>query len=229
MSEHIAAERANQPKRQRDQTWLFSDLSARPIPTEQHRRLVNQVAKVVLGHALRWHALRHRWVCNKIVHFTLGTPLDCLAEAIDLSEEAEIDTPDTDLNQLLQFPREAAQISAQIGHSRIRTTLLSYYHLPWSFQLQQLLTDVPEKPRVDRVACALGISKSEAYRRLSESNSSDARLVASEIVEYFGGRDAPTREPSHSSLLSLRKPTRTQTVPGTACDWARSSHGPDLL
>ena len=175
--EHIQAERADQPKRKRNQTWLFADLSGRPVPSEDHRKLVNQVAIALTGRPLRWHSLRHRLACERLCRFVLGIGLGELLLPQSKHLEPE-----------LRRPRETAAIRAQIGHARLRTSLETYYHLPWAFQLSEYAA---APARAGELACALATNRSAAYGRLRSCDRRLNRIAAKEISSTFGNSAAP--------------------------------------
>lgn len=164
---HVHAELSGRTKREQSQTWLFADHDGRPIPIEEHRNVIDQVALKVIGRPLRWHALRHRYMCIQLSLFLLG---------LDLKE---LSIPQLrSLKPALRTPREAAAIRVQMGHFRIRTSLESYFHLPWIFQLSEYTSP---KLRAGELACVLGINQSAAYRRISKCEKQLDHIAAEEV------------------------------------------------
>lgn len=195
LAEHIQAERADQPKRKRDQTWLFADFSGRPVPAEEHRKLVNQVAIALTGRPLRWHSLRHRQVCERLCRFVLGVGLDELLRPQSKHPEPELRTP-----------REAAAIRAQIGHARLRTSLETYFHLPWALQLSEY---AGETAHAGELASALGINRSAAYRRLRSCRGKIDEITAEEIAATLGGGAAPANRETLVPHAYISSPQQT--------------------
>jgi site-specific recombinase XerD len=192
--EHVKAERSGRSKRAQDQAWLFADYDGRPIPTEEHRNIIDQVALEVIGRPLRWHALRHRYVCVQLCLFLLGLDLDKLS------------APQSKLLQpALRTPREAAAIRAQVGHARLRTTLESYFHLPWMLQLSEYA--VPQV-RAGELASALGINQSAAYGRIANCGKRLADIAAEEIARVLGTSKPPTTRVESSPHVYISSPQR---------------------
>ena len=190
--EHIQAERADQPKRKRDQTWLFADSSGRPVPAEEHRKLVNQVAIIVTGRPLRWHGLRHRQVCERLCRFVLGVGLDELL--LPQSEH---------LQPKLRTPRGAAAIRAQIGHARLRTSLETYFHLPWAFQLSEYTA---ASARAGELACALATNRSAAYCRLRSCDRRLDQIAAREIRSTLGNSTTQIHRETSAPHIYISSP-----------------------
>lgn|GEM_PF-6502182 len=179
LSRHISAELGSSTPRLRNQAWLFADLSSRPLPSYEHRKLVNQAAKALGQGLFRWHRLRHRWANEALLQLLNGLKLDDLS-----ARQPQISTK-------LLWPRDGAMIRSQIGHSRLRMTLICYFHMPWLFQLQYQAAD-PSRT-CENVAACLGITRSGGYRRLTEANNDADAIVAREIARLF-----PTSEETES-------------------------------
>jgi site-specific recombinase XerD len=194
LREHVHAERSGRAKRERDQTWLFADHAGRPIPTEEHRHIIDQVALEVIGRPLRWHALRHRYVCVQLCLFSLALALD------------ELSVPQSKcLKPALQTPREAAAIRAQVGHARLRTSLESYFHLPWIFQLSEYA--VP-KVRAGELASVLGINQSAAYRRIAKWDQRLDHIAAEEVSTVLGTNKSASGRAESTPHVYISSPQR---------------------
>ena len=220
LREHVHAERSGRTNRERDQTWLFADHAGRPVPSEEHRKMIDQVAIEVIGRPLRWHALRHRYVCMQICLFLLGLDLD------------ELSTPRAKcLKPTLRTPREVAAITAQVGHARLRTSLESYFHLPWIFQLSEYAAP---QVRAGELACVLGINRSAAYSRIGNCDKQLDRIAAEEVATAMGSNEPPTNRVEPNRHVYISSP---QQVPrlclalhalGQGAEEERILHNPGL-